>query len=461
METAICNQATIPAGKEAACTNETFTITSDFAWEEKTDEKFKFVSKYKIDSWIKTGVIKKDWVPKEPFTEKQHQKEGSEIVYKYYIKESSMGENKFPKDSKPDIYVVMYSKNKDGSLERINRKRKYNYSIGDSKTDNDFQINYIEDSGENYNFTENSDEKQPGKEQNAIFLVNGRTLSDGDVMKVGKNGRLQAIHPNEITNSTIPPDSTIFMNGMGVDQRQMLDYANHINKTGGQDVYMVANASIGAGVKLSTLVTDEYSEGDLKNVQRAQRGLSNKEIYRDDKEKEQLYDSGGSVKNDILQEQLKEKSIDTMVKLLKEGRAKNILSYSQGSLNVSVALGIAGKDPKVKRKLRGTSWTSVGGAYSERNIYELPEGLDVHLYYNERDNVSRQAPGLAPFATNAKCFRDQERNKLANDRKEMGDSYEVDYRSPAGCDMTITTCAAHNFTNYTWGIQKFFGIKND
>ena len=115
-------------------------------------------------------------------------------------------------------------------------------------------------------------------------------------------------------------------------------------------------------------------------------------------------------------------------------------------MNVSVALGVVGKNSKKKKLLEGVSWTSLGGAYSERNIFELPTGLDVNLYYNNKDDVSWEAEAadgnIKPLAT-------EERNELA--------------RRKYGNDKVIikNNGLKHDFKHYFWGLRSFFGKDAD
>lgn len=445
-----CIEATATTGTE--CKGQTFSMESSFDWGDKKREDFVFSTYEDLPNGNKAVVFNKYiW--------------GVDRKKKKRVKR---------KDS-TDTFKAEYKKiNGEWVLQEY--RRNYDFPIGSKR--NKIELEYPKNYDENVRYSK--------------IKINGNPLNDGGIMKVQPDGYLTAM--SQFDSVKVPKNSTVFMNGANVEQRQLLDYAKNLNTDNNSNmpIYMVANISKGLiddGIDIASgqrglydkestrlaekrrLVAEITSHQDsIRNLKeqietnktegkhKANKSLEitikslEKEIEKKEARKsqlDQLYDKtpDASKKNPV--RNFNDPSIHTMESLLRGDRAKNIFSHSQGSMNVAVALGIVGNDEFAKRKLEGVSWTSVGGAYSERNIYELPEGLDVQLNYHKNDGVSKGTSGVTKLSK-------QERNKLAIKKYDEKRVIIKDKKLTCYDSDDRFNCKAHDYTEYNWATKDFF-----
>ncbi|MCB1174293.1 MAG: hypothetical protein KDK39_12035 [Leptospiraceae bacterium] len=324
-----------------------------------------------------------------------------------------------------DIVRVIYSKANPEKPKQIIRT--YEKTLTGSHFSNKIRIDYPVDMADHERYNK--------------FQVNGVDLDDGDVMEITTNGELV------VTNQPGIPDTegaTVFMNGMNVDQKQFMNYTDSLfagGRLSNKPVYMIMNLDQG-------LIEDAASANNNRQGIYAQDDEGLNDVERQNTHVDQNDLESNVEQNDVADEP----SIRTLERMLQAGNVKNILSHSQGSVNVAFALGRISRNQEAiannAAAFEGIQWTSMGGAQSERNIYQLPQGIDLHLTYNEHDRISANADVLSSGLNTP--FDDQDRNNTA--RRIFGeDSYE---NEADGFDSF--TDEAHEYRNYQWSVDRFF-----
>ncbi|RHX80920.1 polymorphic toxin-type HINT domain-containing protein, partial [Leptospira yasudae] len=296
--------------------------------------------------------------------------------------------------------------NPDGSSEELKFKNSTNANAavymaenGDTLAlgaDGKYYRNHKDQFGNNITTTLNGslDEEQE-------LRINGELLQDGGIVKMGSNGKMIVVSPDEVEKG-----ATIFNNGMNANGSSALWYMQTtIRDTVRGNSYLVFNGTEGA-------YTD-YAERISTQQNTAEHPVN----------------------------QVIERSEDTLFNLARKGKIGTLITYSQGTLNAGRALSRAALDQGNAANLRNISWVSLGGAH---NGEVIPQGIgEAFFYRNGDDQLSNNAP-LPSYS------------KATRTAAEQGENYQSIVMPNTNCSRFSPRCP-HGLWNYQNSLQDYYG----
>ncbi|WP_167883873.1 Hint domain-containing protein [Leptospira stimsonii] len=300
------------------------------------------------------------------------------------------------KNADESINILTYDNASDGKMD-VYKAKDGSYLV--KGADGKFYRTNTDKNGNTFVTTLSSD-----LDKEEELRINGELLSDGGIVKMGKDGKFEVI--NDF--SKIPNKATVFNNGMNANATQSIWYMQTtIKEVAGQNgpTYLVYNATDGA-------------VSDLSNI-RSQQRTTDRNVPI-------------------------ERSEDTLFNLALNGKIGTLITYSQGSLNAARALTRLRNDQIAREKLNSISWVSLGGAHDAESI---PADVgEAFFYRNSNDNLSGSAPNLgSPTTANSNL----KRRTIAENREN--------YQSILMPDVTCNTDnCTHGLWNYADSLRDYF-----